>query len=132
MEFAKLKIFRKAHIELAALLSKKIAEVNNCRNTADGEYSTIKQKLDEFNRGFEEKINSIEKYFNELREILNTKEKEIKATVEQIFNNRKISLNREVHSLENVNFRIESLIDIVEFAMSYPSTFFCEGIRYCE
>lgn len=93
----------------------------------DVEYLNIKQRLEEFNKNSEEMLSSIENQFKELREVLDSKEKEIKSLVEQNFSKRRTALNLEIQNLDSMNMKTESLIDIVEFAMSYPNTFFCEG-----
>lgn len=94
---------------------------------AEGEYTTVQKKLEDFNRNSEDIISTIEYQFQELREILNTKETEIKAHFTQIISERKNILTQEVQGLEKINSKTESLIDVVEFAMSYPNSFFSEG-----
>jgi len=113
---------------LAKLLSNKITQLNTYRSKSDCEYLRLKQRLEDYNKNSEKIISSVEIQFRELREILDAKEKELKGFLEQSFSKYKTILNQEIETLENANFKTENLIDIVEFAMSYPNSYFCEGI----
>lgn len=106
-----------------------MSQANSFKNLADGEYTTIQKKLESFNKSSEDIISTIEYQFQELRELLNTKEAEIKEYLTQSFSERKNKLTKEIQGLEKINSKTESLIDVVEFAMSYPGSFFSEGSK---
>lgn len=122
-----IKFCRRSHGELAKQLSNKISQLNTFRSKADDEYSHIKLRLEEYNKTSERIMTFVEVQFRDLREIINSKEKELKGLLDQVFSQYKVALNLEIESLENANSKTENLIDIVEFAISYPNSYFCEG-----
>src|SRR5690349_15266771 len=111
------------------MISTKIENANNHQSMVDGEYSNLQRKLEDFTKSSESVINSIERQFDSLRQVLNQKETEIKLFLEDVFSQRRDILTNEIQNLEKMNFKTESLIDIVEFALTYPTTFFPEGKR---
>ncbi len=75
-------------------------------------------------------MNLVEKQFQELKEILVAKESQVKKSLAETFAHNKEKLTQEITDLDVVNKKTGNLINMVEFAVSFPDSYFCEGAKY--
>ncbi len=112
---------------MAKLLCNEISQVNISRKKVQNEKANTMSKIEEIEKDLQERIQNIEMKFQELLFTLNEKEKEAKNALRKAFETRKDLLKQEIEVFENANLKTDTLIDVVEFAMCYPASYFCEG-----
>ena len=111
-------------------MSHKFEQLNEYRNKVDEEYTSLKQRLEDYQTNSQGMMNLVEKQFQELKEILVAKEIQVKNFLVETFAHHKEKLNQEIIDLDVVNKKTGNLINMVEFAVSYPESYFCEGAKY--
>ena len=113
-------------------MSNKFEQLNEYRNKVDGEYSSLKQRLEDYQKNSQETMNLVETQFQELKNIISAKETELKHFLVETFAKHKEKLTQEISNLDNVNKKTGNLINLVEFAVSFPDSYFCEGFYFKE